>query len=777
LDRQEAKQKFQQADAYYRSKEHAKALEILEELDGAFPATRNILYPKIRCLAALGRMEEAMQACGSLEVLCQDPRAEQLRAQIQTASPGADAGLFMDAAHSAPSRSRKSGRFSIPKALIIVAVLAVLLIVGLPVVARLYTGSGAGELPAGSEETPTQASAAQESIDRAIRSHIKTSVEDPFTRIFDTGKRAQEPYSGDALALREGWTQLSEEQTEYVFQGDTVIANNEIALVLRKGTPGAELYAQNAGNPKLHAVLVPTANKADATLDSVSVSQNGQDQAVVEVSFNAGGTEPLRVSCTLTMGQVFVQVQPLQNATHLRIEASSRFAVLPDFFADDIVIDAHDILAPTAELPSENFLLHMLGNGEAILIDVWENQRQEVAVTLDGEPIAGAARVVSSSTVAFGDEGSVWAGLLSAPGIWHVRNVTVADKGKEIPLSWRWPYPALWRVDWRRRNDLTDSWEMLTEQTNGKFLKHGMFQEAEDAWTAQDWWGGDHPRTRIASGLGRFHYPCWVDLDGQGWLEPLPSTDAKGRRLERTISFEGPALIYPLNRIADTPLDKFTVVDIMRATLGVGPCAYILDVEGQTEAFEGFPTCTVRDVLNDIYAKGQAQERQDDVEQALRDVVAFITLIRNRIDEYVDFAGEMDAFLDKQQEAHPEYRSFVKEMQALTEQIHAAFRHREESIKTVDYATQLTRQFRKEVLTDTSSDSIQKCRKYTQAWVEIGGNQDTLVAECRVAVKLMRQRAALALTQNSELAEVVAAVREKTQDILRAPVNYEAPRH
>ena len=46
-------------------------------------------------------------------------------------------------------------------------------------------------------------------------------------------------------------------------------------------------------------------------------------------------------------------------------------------------------------------------------------------------------------------------------------------------------------------------------------------------------------------------------------------------------------MIYPINRVRETPLDEFTVVDVVRATLGVGPCEYILDVEGQGTAMCG----------------------------------------------------------------------------------------------------------------------------------------------------------------------------------------------
>jgi len=327
VDRQEAKQKFKQADAYYRSKEYAKALNILEELDGAFPATRNILYPKIQCLAALGRMEEALQDCNSLEVLCQDPRADKLRARLLTTMPQADTDRFADVTHAAPKAPRKSRHLRIPVIPAVAAMFVILLVAGLPFAARLRSGtaSGKGDSPKNGQAPPSQASAAQESIDRAIRSHIKTSVTDPFARVFDTGTFAPEPYSGHTLALREGWTEIPEEQTEHTFQGDAVIANNEIALVLRKGAPGPELYAQNIDSPKMHAVLVPGTAGPSPALDTVSIRQNSPDQAVVHASFNTPDAEPVQISCSLTMGQVFVQVQPIQGLTHLRIRSGQPF--------------------------------------------------------------------------------------------------------------------------------------------------------------------------------------------------------------------------------------------------------------------------------------------------------------------------------------------------------------------------------------------------------------------------------------------------------------------
>src|SRR5208283_3507068 len=65
-------------------------------------------------------------------------------------------------------------------------------------------------------------------------------------------------------------------------------------------------------------------------------------------------------------------------------------------------------------------------------------------------------------------------------------------------------------------------------------------------------------------------YPCWSDRAGKGFLQPLQ---------HKRLTFDGPVLIYPITRLTQTPIAQYTPVDVMRATLGVGPCQHLLDTE------------------------------------------------------------------------------------------------------------------------------------------------------------------------------------------------------
>ena len=96
MDAQEATRTFKQAEALYAKGRHAEALQLLENLDLNFPNTKNILYPKALCLAALGRKAEASAACDSLDALG-DTRTQAIRDRLGPAALDDDPGMGLDA--------------------------------------------------------------------------------------------------------------------------------------------------------------------------------------------------------------------------------------------------------------------------------------------------------------------------------------------------------------------------------------------------------------------------------------------------------------------------------------------------------------------------------------------------------------------------------------------------------------------------------------------------------------------------------------------------------
>jgi hypothetical protein len=572
-------------------------------------------------------------------------------------------------------------------------------------------------------------------------------------RVFDTGAPSPAPLDPASVNKRADWTLVAAGEVEHRFAGDAVLLNGQLAVVLRPGGVGPEVYAFGPAGAVQRATLAPLALEAPGGIKSVRLGANAAGAAALLASYNLGAAASVRYE--LRRGDPFLKTQPGSGITGLRLIAPCRFAVLPDFFADDIVADAAALPVDQADLPGENFLLHLVGDGDGIVMAAWNVAADEVRVSLAGR---GDARRTQAADIPYGKDGAIWVACLEAPGVWHCRDLAPTEAGQVVPLDWRPPFPAQWRCDWRRDDALTDSWEMLIQQKDRTFLKYGVFGSPGSL-------GPD--RKRWTTVLGNFLYPCWIDQSGQGFLQPLKSG----------VRFQGPAVIYPINRVPQTPVDRFTVVDVVRGTLGVGPCEYILDVEGQKSAYQGRATCSARDTLNPIYARREQKQRRAEIEMVLTEVAAFLQHIRGRIEAYVAFGHDLAAYLDRQKQAHPEIGRPIDELIRLTRAIDAKAAARQAHIKTPADHAALIADFRANILDDDGPDAEKKCQAFTRALVDIGGNQDELVGEGRWAVKVIRQRAALLAALDPRLAPIAREVRRRAQDVLRHPAGHEAPRH
>ena len=401
--------------------------------------------------------------------------------------------------------------------------------------------------------------------------------------VWDTGQTLKGPYSMSDLTAKSGWSPISTPEKTAAFKGDAVITNGRILGVLRKHGYGMELYSLKSYGPaiKLNLQLLSSSGQEADHLDQVALVENTKGAACLEASYKTAKGETVTAKFRLKRGDISIQVNPGATAGRLKVECPARFVVLPDFFADDIVIDARTIPPDTAELASDNFLLHLSTSGDAIAMCVFENRKQDVLIALSGK---GEQRSVTASEIPF--EGKkIWAAILDAPQIWHTRELKSPDTGEILPLDWKIPFAAQWRWDFAKSTGLTDSWEMLQQQEDGNGYIKPSWLGAE-----QDHLGAD--RLRWNTVLGRYPYPCWSDREGHSYLQPLKS---------KVLQFQGPAVVYPIGRVKQTPLDAYTVMDVMRNTLGVGPCEYILDLEGQKWEYRGRAPCSVRDELGAIY--------------------------------------------------------------------------------------------------------------------------------------------------------------------------------
>jgi hypothetical protein len=580
---------------------------------------------------------------------------------------------------------------------------------------------------------------------------------------WDTATSEAEPLAPAAIAAQGGWVRLTTDAA--AIAGDVVATNGRTLIALRKKSAAVDVYSMGAAGAVSRARLTLLAPNGDAAtaFEKFALTESTKGAISVEGTYRTEQKASLSAKFRLKKGDVSLEIVPGSGAGRVRIDCPGRYVVLPDLFADDIVIDARKIPSPSAEVPSENFLLHLTGNGDSIAMCVFENRQQDIKVLFSG---AGENRTVSGSEIDFGPAkdgvaGKVWLAMLEAPHIWHARDLKPEDTGKTVALDWKMPFSAQYRVDFTRPNELIDSWEMLLQpKEGGKFIKTSWLGSGEESIDAD--------RKRWNTVLGSYHYPCWSNADMSAFLQPLKNEN---------LSFAGPVVLYPINRVKQTPYDAYTVIDVMRDCLGVGPCQYILDMEGQKAEYKGRATCSSRDKLKAIYGANQQKEKRAEVEKVLDDDLIFVKHIRGRIARYVEFGHQMRAYLAEQKKAHPELSVFIDDMDKIAGEIDSRFAARQDKIKTPDHVAAMNDEFRKNVLDDTGPDALKKCKAYAEALVVIGDNQDELSGECRWAVKSLRQRAGILMAMDPKVAPVATEIRARTQEALKNPANHEGARH
>lgn len=560
--------------------------------------------------------------------------------------------------------------------------------------------------------------------------------------VWDTG--ASPADTPDAIAAKAGWTALSGPAAEV--RGDAVVTNGRILAVFRKMTASVDLYSVAGGQATARARLVLA-----AAAGPLSVPESNRGGAVVSMS---------AARFRIGRGELSIEVQPAK-AGRLRVDCESRFAVLPDFFADDILIDAAKIPGASAEIPSENLFLQLADSRDAIVMTSFETRDQDLRIRLAGGRITASELELEAGKKA-------WVSILAEPRIWHGVEIRPEDANRPVPLDWKMPFPASWRVDFTRSNGLADSWDML--------LQHKKSEE----YVKPAWPGGpaekvnDATRRRFTEVLGFFPYPAWSDPERRGYLQPLEIETRT--KFVPVLKYVGPALIFPMGRVPETPPEATTVIDLLRSTLGVGPCTHLLDVEGQKAEYKGIATCNARDSIADIYKKGEQKQRRGEILKLLDDTLAFVKHIRARITAYVEFGRALRAFLAEEKKARPELAGPIDELDRLAREIEARVEERAGRIKSPADVEKMNDEFRRNVVEAEGKDPTAAVKAYGDALTSIGGNQDKLVSECRWVVRTLRQQSALLLAAEPRLAPVAAGIRAKTQDVLKNPSHHERAR-
>ena len=546
------------------------------------------------------------------------------------------------------------------------------------------------------------------------------------------------------------WKEIAEGNKPDTFGGDVVMVNGRLGILIKKDGKGIELYARTVDGWKRRARLSATGE--GQVLKGLGMKVVANDNTEVGVRVSLGGNRG--IVFTLGAADPMVKVMAEGKVERLRIESPCRFGVLPDFFADDLLVDAVRVPVERVEVPSDNFFLHMVGEGESIVAAVWEKNVHDVELSFSGEK---ANRRIVATDVFYGDGGSnIWVAVLEEKGIWYWEELTKAESENGKTLErWVIPFMAKWKANFVRSDGTVSSAPLVTDK--GAYAFAGM------------------------------RYPQhnhFLKKSGNGYTAVLVPESKLAIGAMLTSYYDGPMVAYPIARF-DTPIDRLTVEDLLARALGSGPCAYVLDVEAATPKYVGIFTCSYGKTPGmfipagpkfdyDLRAAETWKEDRAFMKRETRGVAAFIKYIQDRINTYVDLTLDLLKYLDEAEKKYPQQSEFIGRLRNTLKEPTQVFQ------KKVNYdvranGEQIFKPWMDEMMKAMRIDTPEQARKGFAAAraPEIGDPQDARVAGLRRKMKIVRSMATMEMTRNPGAVEIAKEIRKRIEQALRNPSNYE----
>lgn len=217
------------------------------------------------------------------------------------------------------------------------------------------------------------------------------------------------------------------------------------------------------------------------------------------------------------------------------------------------------------------------------------------------------------------------------------------------------------------------------------------------------------------------------------------------------------ALVYPLDRSRQTPLTLFCPIDILRETLGVGPCEYILAVEGLGSAENPTPAEVTR-WLGRQLRRGRAARNAGAVRERLRLMAEHVARISARIAEYEKFVAGIRA-LCQEKPRDASIRRLVSLVDELKRHIAAGCK----AAGTPQETERLAQALLKLVVNRGSPEEVRRLCEHLRA---SGAAQDVTLARCRMGARRVRQWARMA-SPRKELTPLAREVRKRAEATLR----------
>jgi hypothetical protein len=515
---------------------------------------------------------------------------------------------------------------------------------------------------------------------------------------------------------REVLVEVPEGNLTHSLRNGVVLANDCLTITLRRHSSGAQVQIVTSAGLKARAAIgalsggpqPPSEGSqpiADASIEGLRIVENSAAAVAVEAP-----NDKFRI----TMGQPVLEVTPGKRTGIIFVRSMCDYLVVPNFFGDDRFYDAQTLTARQTGLPTENCYLTLGRGRDSMMMCTWATPNLNADAILW---MSGTQKIICGCQVECLPGKPVWLAFMEGKNLWHGQIVKEDQSSVNDPLvlDWRRPFPAKWRGSWRTMDNPAEIGSVTT--TSEKI----------------------------------------EDLDTRVDLTQLLIT-AGGTRLYKATFGHMMLVLYLIDRSAATPLDVFTPMDILRNTLGVGPCQYVLDTEGlgSDEAATGD---TVAAWIEKQLKKPDAAAAAEEIAGRIEGLTAAANRVVQRVKAYGDVVGDLERLVAGSPDV------VVKSVARLRDTTNNQICYAE------GYAKNIREDLAGAVAALRKSDR-EPAMKAAEVLKAMGAAHNRALAECRMAVREVKQAArAVEWDEKATAAEKEAArkVRAQVEEFLYPP--------
>jgi len=548
-------------------------------------------------------------------------------------------------------------------------------------------------------------------------------------RLWDTVTPLKAPVS---VKQRNGWRAVTAGASAKA-KGDLVMETDALLAAFASRLGKVLVFASgDPGRPRAEVIPVELKGKP-ATLAATIAGQPG-GAVTVRADFRVPGAKSLPIAFSFSIDQI-LRVTPQGNTRGVRLLSPIELAMVPSFVGDDLIYDPRNYpSAKTLAITSEHILLGLLKGERSVLVMTWQAETAPIQLTVN-RPSRGKASIAG---IDFVSGKSLSLASLDAPGIWHREALNSSLLERDVAISWKPPFPALW---------LTQLYEDEVKTTYE-------FRRAKE----EVWRGGS---------VGSYTYPTWF------------SGETTMLSLGKKIPPQGDAVIYSLERTDETPERMLSPIDIAKATLTGDVLAHLLDVEGRTAWFPerpdrviGAATCATTDALKAIFDAGEEVEKQETVKGGVEDMYFYLTRMFERNGRYYPFAKDMIAYLNAQERAKPRLAPYLRGLRSIAKEIITTYDNARDTFRDMDYAHELGEKTIA-LAAEKRPDNPQRMVDLKQDWTGMGGSLEGVARTEHTLARALYQQAGYRAATIPEAAPIAREVRRRARKCLEKPESYE----